>query len=164
VTTAVDKGEAGTPVVASGELRRGPDRRRRPTPMFSRYTFCGGRRRAARRTDEREGSFVDRHGLGVLLVVLGIVGLNLADAWFTLYFLSCGGQELNPAVQTVLDLAGHPYPFLVLKTLGIGLLCAFLAITKNFRSARVGIAIVLVGYTVLLGWHLYLLGMLGLAS
>jgi hypothetical protein len=141
----------------SAERRSGPDRRQRPTPIFSRYALFGGRRRTVRRDDEREGAFVDVHGPRILLMTVSIVALNLLDAWFTLLFLSHGGQELNPMVQLVLDMGGHPWPFLLLKTVGIGCLCAFLVLTKNFRSARFGLWFVLVGYSVLLAWHFYLL-------
>lgn len=139
------------------EERRRSDRRSRPTPMFSRYVLWGGRRRHVRRDDEREGAFVDIHGPVVLFVVLAIVALNLMDAFFTLLFLSHGGQELNPLVQMVLDSPWHPWPFILLKTLGIGIACAFLAMAKYFRPARFGMAFVLIGYGVLLGWHLTLL-------
>ena len=108
----VEHGEA-TPTPA--DRRAGPDRRRRPTPIFSRYSLFGGRRTGARRRGEEAGSFVDRYGLRVGVVVLAIVALNLADAWFTLYFLSHGGEELNPFVQSILDLGSHPYPFLLFK-------------------------------------------------
>ena len=124
--------------------------------MFSRYVFRGGRRRDVRRIDQREGAFVDIHGRAVLFMVVAIVVLNLLDAAFTLLFLSHGGQELNPFVQVVLDFSGHPWPFVLLKTLGIGLACVFLVLTKNFRPAQIGLWAVLIGYTVLLGWHLYL--------
>jgi len=137
--------------------RRQTDRRHRPTPMFSRYVLFGGRRRHIRRDDEREGAFVDVHGPFVLFVVLAIVALNLMDAFFTLLFLSHGGQELNPVVQWVLDSTWHPWPFILLKTVGIGMACAFLTMAKFFRPARIGLAFVLVGYGVLLGWHLFLL-------
>lgn len=124
--------------------------------MWSRYSLLGGRRRTARRASEREGAFVDVHGPRLFLLVCAIVALNLLDAWFTLLFLSHGGRELNPAVQFVLDLEGHPWPFLWLKTFGIGLACAFLALTKNFRPARLGLWFVFGGYALLLAWHLHL--------
>jgi hypothetical protein len=132
--------------------------------MWSRYVLFGGRRRSIRRTEERAGAFVDVHGPGMLFVVLAVVALNVLDAWYTVLFLSHGGEELNPFVQVVLDLGSHPWPFLLLKTLGIGLACAFLMLAKNFRSARLGLAFVLVGYTLLLGWHLWLLQWLHLVA
>lgn len=125
--------------------------------MISRHVLVGGRRRTVRRVAERDGAFVDIHGPRILLLVVGIVALNLLDAYFTLLFLSHGGTELNPFVQVVLDSTWHPWPFILLKTLGIGFACAFLVIAKNFRPARYGLWFVFVGYTVLLGWHLFLL-------
>src|SRR5688572_2092974 len=89
---AVDRGSASN-------RRDHSDRRSRPTRMWSRYTFGGGRRRTVRRDEERDGAFVDVHGPRMLLLVLVIVGLNVLDAWFTLLFLSHGGKELNPLVQ-----------------------------------------------------------------
>jgi hypothetical protein len=162
VTTTIEgkiaaSADTAPEVIADEEQRTFSDRRRRPTPMFSRFVLRGGQRRHVRRSEEREGAFVDVHGAGVLFVVLAIVALNLLDAYFTLLFLSHGGTELNPAVQWVLDSTWHPWPFLLLKTLGIGVACAFLMMAKHFRPARFGMAFVLVGYTVLLGWHLFLL-------
>jgi len=132
--------------------------------MWSRHAFFGGRRRTVRREEERDGAFVDVHGPRIFAFVLAIVGLNLLDAWFTLLFLSHGGKELNPLVQGVLDLGSHPWPFVLMKTLGIGIACAFLTLTKHFRSARVGLWVVFVGYSALLGWHLHLLQWLDLAG
>jgi hypothetical protein len=148
------------PEVVGPHQRRGGDRRRRPTPMWSRYVFFGGRRRNIRRDEEREGGFVDVHGPGVFVVILAIVALNLLDAWFTLLFLSHGGKELNPFVQYVLDFESHPWPFVILKTAGIGMASMFLAMTRNFTAARFGLWAVFLGYSILLTWHLYLLKML----
>lgn len=123
--------------------------------MFCRHTFFGGRRRGGRRAEDAHGTFVDVHGHGLFAVVTGIVALNLLDAWFTLLFLSHGGRELNPVVDAILGWGS--WPFVLFKTVGIGLCMTFLVLTKNFRAARIGIGIVLVGYLLLLGWHLYLL-------
>lgn len=130
--------------------------RRKPQSVFAWHTWFGGRRRTVRREWEREGAIVDVHGPRLLVMAVLIVALNLLDAWFTLLFLSHGGQELNPMVQLMLDLGSHPWPFLIFKTIGIGLAVTLLVLAKNFKPARIGLWIVLVGYTVLLGWHLFL--------
>jgi hypothetical protein len=96
--------------------------------------------------------------VGLLLAVLGVVLLNLADAFFTLLFLAHGGQEMNPIVDQVL--AYGPHVFILFKTLGIGVCAGFLTLTKNFRAARIGLWIVLIGYSLLLCWHLLLLATL----
>jgi len=136
--------------------RSGTDRRRRPTPMLSRQAWWGGRRVGGRRRHERTEIYVDQHGPLLLVVVLALTTLNFLDAYFTVLFLSYGGQELNPVVEQLLALG--PWPFLLAKSLGVGACAGFLTITKNFAAARVGLAALTVGYVVLLGWHLYLLG------
>ncbi|MHC5065301.1 MAG: DUF5658 family protein [Planctomycetota bacterium] len=136
------------------------DRRTEPTPMFSRYTLWGGRRRSTgRREVDRYPGFVDEHGAWLFMVVLAIVALNFLDAWFTILFLSYGGSELNPMVDWLLGKG--TWPFILAKSLGIGLCVAVLTVTKNFRVARIGLGIVLTGYSLLLGWHLILLYRLG---
>jgi hypothetical protein len=132
-----------------------PDRRRRPTAMFSRYTLFGGRRKACRRTHERQGAFVDQHGPVLFAVITSIVALNFLDAFFTALFLSHGGQEMNPVIDWLLGFG--LWPFLIGKSLGIGVCVAFLTLTKNFAVSRGGLTIVLVGYLGLLFWHLHLL-------
>ncbi len=134
---------------------RGVDRRTRPTPFLSRYALYGGRRRSAgRRASDGREVFVDLHGAGLWTVVLAIVALNILDAWFTVFFLSHGGQELNPIIESILHLG--TWPFIALKSVGIGLCVAVLTIAKNFRYARLGLGCVLVGYSALLGWHFWL--------
>ena len=123
--------------------------------MLCYHTLFGGRRLGGRREGERESCFVDQHGHRLFAALLGVVALNVLDAWFTLYFLSYGGQELNPVVKAVLGFG--IWPFVWFKTLGIGACAAFLGLTKNFRPARIGLGFVLGGYALLLGWHFYLL-------
>ena len=139
---------------AAATARRG-DRRHQPTPMFSRYAFLGGRRRHGRRDGERQNQFVDQHGPRLLLASLVVVALNILDAWFTIYFLSYGGTEANPLVDMVLQMG--LFPFIALKSVGIGVCVMFLCLAKNFRIARWGMAVVILGYSALLGWHFYLL-------
>lgn len=138
--------------------RRGTDRRRGPTPMLSRYSFWGGRRAHVRRLEDDPEVFVDRYGTRLFVAVLSVVLLNLLDAFFTLLFLAHGGQELNPLVDHVLGYG--PQAFILFKTLGIGTCAAFLTITVRFRAARIGLWVVLVGYSLLLCWHLLLLATL----
>ncbi|HZT54619.1 MAG TPA: DUF5658 family protein [Burkholderiaceae bacterium] len=130
--------------------------------MLSRFTFHGGRRTVARRAEDDRATFVDLYGGRLFTVALAIIALNLLDAWFTLLFLAQGGQEVNPFVQRVLNLG--PSAFIAFKTFGIGACVMFLAITKNFLAARIGLVTVLLGYTLLLGWHLYLLVHLDLGA
>ena len=83
--------------------RRGPDRRTQPTPRLSRYALLGGRRGSVRRADEREGSFVDRYGFGVVLAIGWTALMNAGDSVFTLVHLQSGGIELNPVADSLLQ-------------------------------------------------------------
>ncbi len=148
------------PYPRGAEHRRIADRRRAPTPMLSRFACVGGRRAVGRRVAERANIYVDQHGPLLLLVVVWLTALNFLDAYFTFLFLSYGGQELNPVVDHLLTYG--PWPFLLAKSVGVGLCVGFLTATKNFLSARIGLGLLTFGYTVLLGWHFYLLSYLSL--
>ncbi len=137
--------------------RRGTDRRRQQR-LLNRHTLFGGRRRGPRRVEERIGYIADQHGLGIFLVVVAVALLNILDAFYTMFFLSHGAVEMNPFVDWVL-VEGGVWPFIIVKSIGIGVCVSFLTLTKNFPAARIGLLIVLVGYLALFGWHLHLLGM-----
>ncbi len=143
-----------TPAQIPFERRSQTDRRRQPTPMLSRYTFFGGRREGGRRSEEDRNIFVDRYGQGLFLASAFVLLLNLLDAFFTLFYLSYGGKELNPVAQFLLDVG--PEAFLLAKTLGIGVCVAYLVLVSRFKGAKLGLAVVLSLYTALLGWHLFL--------
>jgi hypothetical protein len=145
-------------VAAVIERRSVPDRRERPTPFLSRYAVLGGRRCTGRRALERDCTFVDQHGPVTFALVAAVVALNFLDAWFTILFLSHGGTEVNPIVAALLE--GGCWPFLLVKSVGIGLCVAVLTLTARFPVARFGLALVGAGYAALLVWHLSLLSVL----
>lgn len=133
---------------------RGPDRRHRPTRRFSRYTLFGGRRRLARRGEEREGSFVDLHGLKLWCLVLWVILMNLGDSFFTLLHLQAGGIELNPVARALLETGRSSFVFT--KSFLIGLALVVLVIHKNFFLARIGLWTAAGTYTLLVAYHLLL--------
>jgi hypothetical protein len=132
---------------------RGADRRRRPTPIVSRYILVG-RRRGFRRDGEGLNAYVDRHGWRIAATLVGILVLCVLDALFTLLCIQKGGGELNPLMRRAIE-AGVG-PFIAIKC---GLTIAgiiFLALHKNFRFVRGVIGGVFFFYALLLGYHLYL--------
>ena len=133
---------------------RGPDRRRAPTPRFSRYTLGGGRRQGPRRAVEREGSFVDVYGRRLFLLVLWIALMNVGDSFFTLVHLQAGGVELNPVARALLT-TGR-WNFVFVKSILIALALIVLAVHKNFHLARVGLWTAAGTYTCLVAYHLLL--------
>jgi len=143
--------------VPTAFVYRGPDRRRAPTPRFSRYTLWGGRRRKPRRDDEREGSFVDVYGGRVFLLVLWVALMNVGDSFFTLVHLQAGGVELNPVARMLLT-TGR-WNFVFTKSILIALALIVLAVHKNFHLARIGLWTAAGTYTCLVAYHLLLFRM-----
>lgn len=136
------------------DRRSGTDRRSRPTRMLSRHTFFGGQRVAGRRAGERSNCFVDYYGQRIFVFAAMILLLNVLDAFFTLFFLGVGGEEVNPVAQFMLDLS--PMVFLIVKTIGIGMCTMYLVLVHNFKGANLGIGAVIAIYVLLLAWHVYL--------
>lgn len=132
----------------------GPDRRSRPTPRLSRYSFLGGRRQAVE-AEAREGSYVDIYGVPLLATIAWVSLMNVADSFFTLYHLQAGGIELNPIAQGLLNLGR--LDFVLWKSVMISLALVVLCVHKNFGLARWGLVAATATYTALFGWHLYLL-------
>lgn len=135
---------------------RGPDRRQRPTPRFSRWSLRRGRRGRARRNVESEGSFVDIYSPRLLLVIMWVAFMNVCDSFFTLVHLQNGGTEVNPVAGLLLA-TGRP-TFVLLKSAMITLALVVLCVHKNFHLARVGLWVAAIAYTVLLAYHLSLFG------
>lgn len=139
---------------AKTPIYRGPDRRQRPTPRLSRYSFMGGRRWEIRREGEVEGAFVDLYGGRLWMALLWVALLNVADSYFTLVHLQAGGVELNPVADALLH-SGR-LGFVVWKSLLIGIALLVLCIHKNFFLAKAGLMFSASAYTVLLLYHLSL--------
>ena len=141
---------AGAPLAE--DARTGADRRVRPTPMLSRY-FLFGRRRAGRRDGERDRIYVDRPGRWVFAAFLALMLLSVADAYFTLHWLSKGGLEANPVMRAALSLGSRG--FVILKTGVTFLGTAFLCLHKNWPLGRLCLWVALAGYAALTAFHLY---------
>jgi len=133
---------------------RGTDRRNSKTPRFSLYSLVGGRRTAVRREEEREGSFVDIYGSGLLVALMWITLANVADSFFTLVHLQGGGTEVNPIADFLLR-AGLTR-FVLLKSALVGMALLVLCVHKNFKIARIGIWTAAGAYTLLIAYHVAL--------
>ena len=128
------------------EMRNHSDRRLRPTPMLSRYTFFRGRRsRFRRREDRLRGGYVDRYGHRLFTVLLWIVVLNIFDALFTHMILDCGGTELNPVADWAITAFGNH--FIVWKLAVIGCSLLLLCLHSKFRIAKATIAMAVILYS-----------------
>lgn len=81
---------------------RGADRRRRPTSPLDALRL-DGRRRRPRRDVERIGAyFVDRFDAGTLALVVGLLGLTIADGVLTIELIDLNSVEANPIMAYLL--------------------------------------------------------------
>jgi len=133
---------------------RGPDRRQQPTPIVSRYTFLGGRRRGGRRDGEVEDQFIDVYRPAIVYLLLFFFALTVVDSVSTLVYLGKGGREMNPVAQWMID-QGSTF-FVVMKGVLSGLCLMFVMLHKNFKAARIALGLGF-GFYFLLGvYHLVL--------
>jgi hypothetical protein len=138
----------------SAPERRGPDRRQRPTPMVSRYTFFGGQRSGGRRGGERENAYVDVYNPRLVALLLLFFALTVIDSVSTLIYLGKGGRELNPLAQWMIDQGGTF--FVLTKGIVSGLCLLFVMLHKNFSAARLALGVGFTFYFLLAAYHLVL--------
>ena len=129
-----------------------PDRRSYPTPFISTLKFRGRRRRFRRKGEDRN-QYVDHPSFRTIVLTLIIVTLSTVDAIFTIFHLKNGAFELNPLMEQIIQ-GGFESLFIIVKSLGIGLIACFLAIHQNFKISSYGMHFLAAIYTVLFGYHL----------
>jgi len=152
-TTTPQRSDRSPGEVPDGRLAS--DRRQRPTPMFSRYTLFGRRRRNRRDTDPSARYYVDwidgHYRRALILVVIFI----LVDSLSTLHIISRGGGEANPLMAMVLGLG--PGWFVAVKVLSALWAFILLAVHRFFPVARLLAAVLLTVYGAVVLYHLFLL-------
>ncbi len=138
------------------KLRVLSDRRKGPTPIISRYTFSGGRRKKIRRgEDKKKHIFVDLYSTRLLVAVLALLCLSCLDACLTLELIERGSVvELNPVMAFFLDYGVYPFSLMKfgLTALSLVVLCLF----KNVNITRIGLPIAVKIYLVVVFYELYL--------
>ena len=133
-----------------GEERRRSARRQEPTRPWSRLIGHPLRRADGRRLTDR-AHYVDVYTRKDVGLLLGVFLLNVADAFFTMMWLSRGGREANPVMDFFLDIG--PGAFIVQKCFIVGIWLVVLLVHKNFRFARIGLYAALAVYSALLVVH-----------
>jgi len=138
-----------------GNRRARGDRRRRPTPIFSRFTLRGRRARIRRAADLVRGRYVDRSTGAHLALILLLLIFIVLDAASTLYILERGGREVNPLMDSALR-RGIGW-FLLIKLGPLPLAFLLLSIHRYFRWVRVALGAMVAVYGGLALYHLSLL-------
>ena len=120
-----------------------------------------GRRVGERRTTNRgEAVYVDCYAGHLMLCTIAILFLSIGDAFFTLNILANGGEELNWLMAILIE--DNVEKFVAFKLALTSMALILLVIHHNVQLT-VGMRvrhlkyIVLTGYSVLIGYELYLL-------
>ena len=127
------------------------DRRSRPTSFMSTFKL-GGRRRSFRRKEEGRNQYVDRPSLRTIALTFIIFVISTLDAIFTLLHLENGAFELNPLMKQTIQSGFQS--FVIIKSLGVGLIAWFLAIHQNFKLSFYGMHVLATIHMVLLPYQL----------
>lgn len=137
-----------------GCRRERGDRRQKPTPLFSRYTFFGDRRHHRREDDKSGGYYVDRPHKEMIMVIGAIAFLCLMDAILTLFHIGRGAVEINPVMNYYLSL-GNGY-FFLFKTLITIPALIILLLHQNFYYIRKVVTCIGCLYSFVVVYHVLL--------
>ena len=117
----------------------GPDRRKKPTPMFSRYLFFGRRTVLVEGGVRRPEGFIDRNSHWVLKYFIAYLVLSGIDTTLTYIFVRSGQvQELNPLLKPLVF--DYPLAFFVVKNL---LSVAAFGLVARFEKFNFGVPLLL---------------------
>jgi len=131
------------------------DRRKKPTPRWSWFTFFGRRRIFRRKSDQDKAGYVDRYSPILLFLLALILGLNIFDSLFTMIILDLGGKQSNPFVRSFIELHGDM--FWVWRFVIASIALVLLYLHRGFiRVRRMIIAIGLI-YMVIVIYQMYLI-------
>ncbi len=134
-----------------------PDRRKRPTPFISKYTFTGGQRKTIRREeDKKKYFFVDLYSTRLLITLLVLLSLNISDSYFTLTLIEENiAAEINPIMAFFLGYGNTP--FILAKFLITSVPLIILCLCKNSPVTRVLIVSVILFYFLIIAYELNLM-------
>jgi hypothetical protein len=131
------------------------DRRKRPTPRWSWYTFFGRRKIFRRISDKEKGGYIDRYSRILFLLMALILGLNILDSLFTMMLLDLGEQEFNPFVRSFIELHGDMFWIWRFVIVSVALILLYLH--RGFIRVRRMIICVGLVYVVIMIYQMYLI-------
>lgn len=144
------------------ECRDDGQDRRSSIPFFCPFHLGikSGGRVGERRLNSKRWDYVDYYPNHLLFCIIAILMLSVLDAYFTLNILARGGEELNWFMLVVIEESVEKFISVKLALTGLALI--FLTIHHNAQyllklRVRHILYIVLVSYTVLIGYEILLL-------
>jgi len=140
--------------------RSSSDRRSRRRPPI-KYLIFGGRRMSARRDEDKNHFiFVDRYSPWLLMLIVLLIILSLADAFFTLYLIDHGATEINPIMAYFLSLGPWAFIFSKYFLTCSCILCLLVAHNLYFKPLRLHVKRIFPAFIVIfllvIGWQIFL--------
>ncbi len=132
------------------------DRRQCPTPIISRYTFIGGKRKNIRRNENKKNHlFVDLYSTRLLIAVMALLCLSCIDAYMTLELIDKGKVvEANPVMAYFLNFG--ILPFTTVKFVITAFSLIILCLLKNVNITRICLPLAFKIYIVIIAYEVYL--------
>jgi hypothetical protein len=135
--------------------RSDTDRRKKPTPRWSWFTFFGRRTSFRRKSDQKKGGYLDRYSYVLFFILVLILGLNIFDSLFTMMMIDLGDQESSPLVSSYVELQEDMFWIWRFVIVSIALILLYLH-HGFILVRRVIIAIGLI-YIVIVVYQMYLI-------
>jgi hypothetical protein len=138
-------------------IRTVSDRRKRPTPFISRYSFTGGQRKIIRRgEDKKKYIFVDLYSTRLFATLLFLLILNVSDSYFTLALVRENiAVEINPLMAFFLGYGSTP--FISAKFLIPAVPVFILCICKNRPMTKILLPLAIFFYLLIILYELNLM-------
>jgi hypothetical protein len=119
-----------------------------------------GRRMGERRSNIKSPAYVDRYAGHLMLCTISILILSSLDAFFTLNILAKGGEEINLFMAVLIEDSVSKFVAVKLALTSLALLLLTIhhnvQLTEHIRVRHLGY-LILSGYTLLIGYELFLL-------
>ncbi|SOD19071.1 DUF5658 family protein [Nitrosomonas ureae] len=154
-----------TQVISIPNMRN--QNRRQAMPFFCIYHMGikTGRRLGERRIPEKgKPEYVDRYAGHLMFCAIAILLLGVLDAFFTLNILARGGEELNWIMAQLIEDSTQKFISFKLALTSMALMLLIIhhnvRLTEKIRVWHIKY-LILFGYTVLIGYELYLLNLAG---
>lgn len=142
--------------MAEEKNRRGAaDRRKKPTPRWSWFTFFGRRRGFRRKSDQEKSGYLDRYSYVLFFILVLILGLNIFDSLFTMMMIDLGDQESSPLVNSYVELHGDMFWIWRFVIVSIALILLYLH--HGFILVRRMIIAIGLIYIVIVVYQMYLI-------
>ncbi len=136
------------------ERRAGEDRRQKPTNPFSLMAHRGRRKTIRRDSDRKRNPYTDQYSRRLLLTALLLILLCVADALFTIFYVSGGkAVEINYLMNVLLE--NGPFLFFGVKFFLSASCIIILVLYRHHPMARRLMSFALIIYSALFFYHIF---------